>query len=281
MRFSKLLLSLVVFVLFVSLIGGCTPERIKLGEEGILVKRFGANRGIQSGVIAPGTVWTGVGEYLVSMPTKTRSYPFTADSRPGSPDNEAVRPGDRNGTPMVINWALEGSIMPGASPVLYKKYMLDYDQLLHGPLRQLGEKGWTQYCRQMDLSDIVGAGGSALLDSMTNYMNTVMAYVEVDGKPVKVYNWERIFFVSMPEPVSEEVKESINKITSARNNYLAKVTNAKADSAERIIAANSIDMANKIVNSNLTALLVDYERAKNWRPLAVGSGAMVNIPASK
>lgn len=273
---KKLLLVVLALSFVFTVFTGCTPSNVKIGTEAILVKKMGSDRGIQPGTIPPGIIWTGPGTYVVAMPTITKSYPFTSDARPGSPDNEAVYPGDKNGTQFEINWALDGHIYPGASPVLYKKYMMDFEDLLHGPVRQNAERGWTQYSRNMDLADILGAGGTALLDSMTNYMKREMQFVEVDGKRVQVYQWERIYFLSTPKPLSEEVTTSIAAITSARNNFLAKVTNARADSTERVIVSGGIDESNKLLGAHLTPLIVEYKRAENWRPLAIGGSAIVN-----
>jgi hypothetical protein len=102
-----------------------------------------------------------------------------------------------------------------------------------------------------------------------------MQYVVIDGVRHQVFVWERIEFITSPRPTSADVVKSIEDITSAKNEYLSNVTKARGDSAMRVISAIGIDEANKIMNRSLTPLLVEYEKAKNWRPVAIGSSAIV------
>lgn len=116
-KFRSLVLSLSLLLVGVQMMS-CN-ERIDAGNEGLLIKDYGSDKGVDDVTLASGRVWYNVfTERVVEVPlyVKTLDYPaFTVDAKGG-------------GT-FTIDPTISLNVIQGRSPGIYRKYRVGIDEL--------------------------------------------------------------------------------------------------------------------------------------------------------
>jgi len=115
---SKISLSIALLICMATLaLGGCT--RIEAGYEGIKIKQYGTNKGIQDVALVTGRVWYNPwNEDIEQYPTFVRTVdyqPFDVNAKDGSS--------------FTVDPTLSFNIMPGNTPRIYKKYRKNLDEV--------------------------------------------------------------------------------------------------------------------------------------------------------
>jgi regulator of protease activity HflC (stomatin/prohibitin superfamily) len=101
----------------------CT-ERIDAGHEGLLVKMYGSDKGVQDVALVTGRVWYNpLTEQVFEVPTyvQTINYqPFTVNAKDGSV--------------FTVDPTMSLKVIDGQSPKIFKKYRKNIDEVLQNTL---------------------------------------------------------------------------------------------------------------------------------------------------
>lgn len=116
-------------------LAGC-GKTVQPGNEGILVKTVGSNAGVQEQPLPVGWHAVGIGENILEYPTITRNYSFAKGGDGDNKDaNEELVFADSSGLPMSADVQVTLAVAPDKVVDIYKKYRLDFADLLAGPVR--------------------------------------------------------------------------------------------------------------------------------------------------
>lgn len=109
----------VFFVLMIFSINSCT-ERIDAGHEGLLVKMYGSDKGVQDIVLVTGRVWYNpFTEQIYEIPTYVQTVNYPAFSVNAS-----------DGSVFTVDPTISLKVMEGESPRIFKKYRRNIDEVL-------------------------------------------------------------------------------------------------------------------------------------------------------
>jgi regulator of protease activity HflC (stomatin/prohibitin superfamily) len=115
---KKVIFSLLVAVATLSVFTSCN-ERIDSGYEGILVKQYGSDKGVQDAVLVTGRVWYNpITEDVVEYPIFFQTA-----------DYEAFSVNSKDGSVFYIDPMLNYRVKTGKSPEIYVKYRKDVKEL--------------------------------------------------------------------------------------------------------------------------------------------------------
>jgi regulator of protease activity HflC (stomatin/prohibitin superfamily) len=138
---------------------------VPAGHVGIKVNDYGQGAGVQSVPLPTGWHGTGIGEHIVLFPTTQTVYPFSHDSREGSPVNEEIQFTDSNGVNISGDIALTIRVDPTKAPSLYSKYRMSVNDLIYGPLRTALRSAMNVESEKMTSEQIYQGGKQILLDA--------------------------------------------------------------------------------------------------------------------
>lgn len=137
-RFGRV--GLTVGVLVFLLVGGsCTVSAcsvtVESGFAGVKTTKFGANPGVQPQELPPGWHWEGIGEKIITYPTRQRVYSYTREPNQDGRENEEIAFADQTGLPMTADVTLTVRVRDDKAADLFAKYRLTFDDLLDNPIR--------------------------------------------------------------------------------------------------------------------------------------------------
>jgi len=277
---KRKMLSLMLFILVVIFMSNCTM--VPVGYEGIKVKDWGTYKGVQELPAKTGKItYNPFTETVYKYPTFLKSYPYSQDKRQGSEDDEAIRFSDSQGLTFTADVGLAYKVIAGKSPYVFWFFRKDIDELTDGYIREQLQNSFVKYGSSMSAQQILGSERNKLLMQVLNRMNDEVAFIEVENKDnikerVKAFEFFTISFLSNPRP-PDDVMDSINRVIQANNIRLEQITLARGDSLSAVIRATGQAKANQLLNQSITPTLVDYMRAENWRPLAIGSNTILPL----
>lgn len=129
----------VAILVFLLIGGSCTVSAcsvtVESGFAGVKTTKFGANPGVQPQELAPGWHWEGIGEKIITYPTRQRVYSYTREANQDGRENEEIAFADQTGLPMTADVTLTVRVRDDKAADLFAKYRLDFDDLLDNPIR--------------------------------------------------------------------------------------------------------------------------------------------------
>lgn len=233
-------------LLLITLIGGCCScTRIDAGHEGILVKQYGSERGVQDVAIVTGRVWyTPWSESVYEFPTfiQTLDYaPFAINAKDGSE--------------FTIDPTLSFNIVPGNAPTIFRKYRKEIDDIasttIYNYVKDAFRLQMNKYTTeqiitnregfenqvQKTLSEILAKDGFRLeqLTSGLKYPDVIVSAINRKNQAI------------------EDAKRVENELKVAEMSARKKIIEAEADAK-----------ANQLRQQTLTPLLVSEKFIEKW-----------------
>lgn len=239
-KYSKFLfLSLSAFLV----LGSCT--RIDAGHEGIKVKQYGSNKGVQDVEVVTGRVTYNPWLYNVyQYPTFVQTIHY---------DTFSVNASD--GPIFYIDPVVNYHIIPGMSSNIFVKYRQDVKGLESGVLY-----GYTKDA----FKNVFNAyTADSILDHRQQFDNSVtqllIAELKEEGFIVDQLTFGMRYPTSMTRAI-EEKSASIQKAQQAENELRTEEANAK----KLIVKAQGEAEANRLRQQSLTPLLIQQQFISKW-----------------
>ena len=216
-----------VFALLIIVICLSCCTRIDAGHEGILIKQYGSEKGVQDVTLVTGRVWYNpitedVEEYATFIQTI---------------DYDAFNVNAKDGSEFIVDPTLSYNIVIGNSPNIFRKYRKDLDNR---------EKFETDV--QKSLSGVLEAEGFKLeqLTSGLKYPQTIVDAVNAKNKSVQ-------------DAMKVENELRINEAQAKK-----RIVDAKAYADALIIQAEGEAQANKLKQQTLTPMLIQQQFIEKW-----------------
>jgi regulator of protease activity HflC (stomatin/prohibitin superfamily) len=260
---------------------GCT--KVEPGWAGIRVKLYGSQRGVQDFPVITGRVWYNPWtEEIYQFPTYMQNVVWSASSHEGSAYDDSFTANSQEGVPFNFDVGVSYQIAAAQVPHIFLKFREDAHELTQVYIRNQVRDFFSIESSKMPIMQIVGPGKQLLL---TRVLADLREKLGPDG--IRFDNISIIGKMRLPE----QVEDSINAVIEATQRALEaqnKVAQSKAEAEQRVAEANGIAQstlikakaqadANQILNSSLTANLIQYEALQRWNgvlPQVTGTGAM-------
>ena len=128
-------LKALVFFLALSLLVGCTTEDISAGYVGVLVHKYGSEKGVSTEILGPGRHTVGMNDEVFKFPTFTQNYTYSKSANEGKAEDESLN--------FSVNGGVVGNVDIGISfqferehiPKLFQTYQKPVEELLEVVIR--------------------------------------------------------------------------------------------------------------------------------------------------
>lgn len=283
MRNKLTLASLALVVLFVT---GCTT--INPGSVGVVVNKYGSNRGVQdytptTGFVAYNPISTTIEEFPISVQT----VQWTASKDEGNSADESITFTTKESVSVNADVSLSYQIDAQKVPYFYVKFRNDdMSSFTYGFLHNIARDAMMEVGGQYTVEQVMG-DNAAFLHSVRERIQSQVADIGV--------NLQQFGFIGSPRP-PQQVVESINAAQQAKYNALRtqnELQSTQAEVAKQIAAAHGTAESNQIIANSITdnllkkeALDLQAQWINRWngvRPTVesgVGTGGFIlNLPA--
>lgn len=232
--------ALVLFIIVLN----CT-ERIDAGHEGLLVKMYGSDKGVQDVALVTGRVWYNpLTEQVFEIPTyvQTVNYePFTVNAKDGSV--------------FTVDPTISLKVIDGESPKIFKKYRRAIHEVLQNTLvnhiKDVYRIEFNKYT-----TDSIISRREAFENGVQNKMNE---FLKKEG------------FVLEQLTSGIQYPEAITKAINAKNAAIQeaqRVENelkvAEANARILIVQAEAEARANELRKASLNQLLIQQQFIEKW-----------------
>lgn len=260
---------------------GCT--RVDVGHVGIRVNLAGSNRGVDDIPIVTGWVWYNpFTENVFEYPTYVQTGVWTKDPNEGSPQNEELTFGSKEGMVISADISLSYQLEAQKVPAFYVKFRSDdLKGFTHGFLRNIARDGFNEIAGKLPMEDLYGP-------KKEEFINAVKARVNDAVSPIGVH-LEQFGFIGAVRP-PPGVIEAINAKISATQRAIQaenELRQAEAEAKKVIAKAEGDAEANRRISESLTPELLQWRTLdimeRRWdgrRPMVEGSGngLLLSIP---
>jgi regulator of protease activity HflC (stomatin/prohibitin superfamily) len=235
---------IIVLVLFIIGFTSCT-ERIDAGHEGIVVKLYGSDRGVQDISLASGRVWYNpLTEEVYEFPTfvQTVDYePFTVNAKDGSV--------------FTVDPTVSYYILPGASPKIFAKYRKDIHEITMTTLYNYVKDAYRIQMNKYTTDE--------LISNREKFENDVQATLDSSLNKDGFKLEQLTSGLTYPEAILKAIDAKNRAVQEALQveNEL-KITEAQAK--KKIIEAEAEAKANLLRQQSLTPLLIQQQFIEKW-----------------
>lgn len=245
--------------------------RVEQGYAGLKINNFGANQGLQQDALPTGWYFTGFGTHIVEYPIFTKTYTFTKSANESTDVNEEFSFQDKSGLPMWGDIGVMYHTDPTKVSLLYGKFRVDQDAIVHGALRNAIRNSLIQEASQMDVADIYGAKKAQLLG---NVYAKVAAQFAPYGLVVEQLSWAGN--IRMPDNVMTQINNRIanEQEALAESAKVATVTaQAQQAQAKATGAAEALNIEGAAIRANPEVLKLRAIEKWDGKLPTVTSGA--------
>lgn len=268
---------------------GCSY--VDQGEVGIIINKWGDDKGIVEEEVSQGYIWTGIRKQLVKFPTQKQNYVWTKNNVPGSENDEAIYFNTKDGMAVDVDMGVTYSIVPNKANEIFTEYKLGINEITDRYIRNMVRDEVNMLSSKYTCEDIYGEKKGEFFSVVESNM--------IDRCVSKGINVESVYLIGRPR-LPLQVEQSINAKIAAtqkaqmRQNEIAEAT---ADAQKkREAAAGEADSYTALENAKLTIMerqaeilkenpaLVQWKALEIWNgelPKFTGGGAVPFIDVSK
>jgi len=222
---------------------GCS--RIDAGHEGILVKQYGAEKGVQDVNLVTGRVWYNpLTEDVYQFPVfvQTVDYnPFSVNAKDGSV--------------FSVDPTISFKVQSGHTPAIFKKYRKDLDEITETTL--------FNYVRDAFRIEFNKYTTDSIISNRESFENAVQLNMQATLKQEGFELEQMTSGIAYPKTITDAVNAKNKAIQEAMQveNEL-RVTQARAK--KMIVQAEAEAKANELKQRTLTPLLIQQQFIEKW-----------------
>lgn len=244
-----------IIVLGMMVLQSCS-ERIDAGHEGILVKQYGSDKGVQDVVLVTGRVWYNPWtEDVIEVPTyiQTIDYePFTVNAKDGSE--------------FTVDPTLSFNIVPGHSPKIFTKYRKRLDEISETTILTYVKDAFRLQMNKYTTDEIVS--NRELFENAVQ--KTLEGVLTAEGFRLEqltsglVYPKTIVDAVNAKNKAIQDAMRVDNEVKIAEANSKKLRVEAETKAEVLLIQARSEAEANKLKQQTLTNLLIQQQFIEKW-----------------
>lgn len=246
--------TMIIAGLALTVFASCT--RIDAGHEGILIKQYGSDKGVQDVSLVTGRVWYNpwtedVEQYATFIQTV---------------DYEAFNVNAKDGSEFIVDPTLSFNIVAGNSPKIFSKYRKDLEEVSETTILNYVKDAFRLQMNKYTTDEIV----SNREKFETDVQKTLASVLNAEG-----FNLEQLTSgLKYPQTIVDAVNAKNKSVQDAMKveNELRineaqakkKIVDAKAYADALIIQAEGEAQANKLKQQTLTPMLIQQQFIEKW-----------------
>lgn len=221
----------------------CT--RIDAGYEGILIKQYGTEKGVQDVTLVTGRVtynpWT---EDVEQMPLFVQTQ-----------DYEAFTVNAKDGSVFSVDPTISLKVIPGSAPSIYKKYRKDLQEVLKTTLYNYTKDAFRIQFNKYTTDDII----SKREEFENNVQNYLIDQLEKEG-----FHLEQLTSgLAYPKVIIEAI-DAKNRAVQRAMEVENQLKTAEAQAKIKVVEAQAEADANRIRQMTLTPMLIQQQFIDKW-----------------
>ncbi len=234
-----------MFAVVVAALFSSCSEKIDAGNEGILVKLYGSDRGVQEPTIVTGKVWYN------PWTENVIEYPIFVQSA----DYEAFTVNAKDGSIFNIDPMINYRVMPGKTPIIYTKYRKDVVELSQTVLLTYVKDVFKNVFNDYTTDDIL---------SKRQQFDAEVTKLLTDELRKEGFEISQLTFgMRYPESINTAI-ELKNKAVQAAQQKENELRIAKANAEIMITNAKAEAEANRLRQQTLNPLLIQQQFIEKW-----------------
>jgi regulator of protease activity HflC (stomatin/prohibitin superfamily) len=236
--------SVVAFVFILIMFNSCN-ERIDAGYEGILVKLYGSDKGVQDVSLVTGRVWYNpFTEDVYEFPTYVQTINY-----------EAFTVNARDGSVFTVDPTLSFKVKDGFSPVIFKKYRKDIQEITETTLFNYIKDAFRIEFNKYTTDSIISNREKFEFAIQSN-MGTLL---DKEGFLLE----QMTSGIKYPETITQAINAKNAAVQQAmRVENELKI--AQAEAKKLIVLAESEAKANELRKLSLNNLLIQQQFIEKW-----------------
>lgn len=236
--------SVVAFVFILIMFNSCN-ERIDAGYEGILVKLYGSDKGVQDVSLVTGRVWYNpFTEDVYEFPTYVQTINY-----------EAFTVNARDGSVFTVDPTLSFKVKDGFSPVIFKKYRKDIQEITETTLFNYIKDAFRIEFNKYTTDSIISNREKFEFAIQSN-MGTLL---DKEGFLLE----QMTSGIKYPETITQAINAKNAAVQQAmRVENELKI--AQAEAKKLIVLAESEAKANELRKLSLNSLLIQQQFIEKW-----------------
>lgn len=245
MKTNHIILIIAIIVLLISSLTVVRCSRIDAGHEGILVKLYGSDKGVQNVSLVTGMVWYN------PWTEDVHEYPTFIQTIDYSPFNVNAK----DGSEFIVDPTLSYNILPGNSPTIYVKYRKDLDEVSKTTIFNYVKDAFRLQMNKYTTDEIV----SNREKFESDVQKTLSEVLSAEG-----FKLEQLTSgLQYPSAIVEAVNSKNKAVQEAMmvENEL-RVTEAQAK--KLIVQAEAEKKANELKSQSLTPMLIQQHFIEKW-----------------
>lgn len=241
---NKLIVGLLALIMSVCF-SSCGYTRVDAGCEGIKVNLYGDDKGVDNVSLVTGAVWYNpFTESVYEYPTyvQTVDYdPFTINAKDGSE--------------FIVDPTVSLKIIDGKSPVVFRKYRKDLDEVINGTLYNYVKDAFRVQLNKFTTDEIV-----SMRDNIEKAIETHLSEVLYEEN----FELEQLTSgLQYPTSIVDAVNAK-NKAVQDAMKVQNEVAVAKAEAEKLLVAARAEKEANELRARALTPQILEQMWIEKW-----------------
>lgn len=235
--------NLILIIIATLLTYSCT--RIDAGYEGILIKQYGTEKGVQDVTLVTGRVtynpWT---EDVEQMPLFVQTQ-----------DYDAFTVNAKDGSVFSVDPTISLKVNPGSAPTIYKKYRKDLDEVLKTTLYNYTKDAFRIQFNKYTTDDII----SKREEFENNVQNYLIQQLEKEG-----FHLEQLTSgLAYPKVIIDAI-DAKNRAVQRAMEVENQLKTAEAQAKIKVVEAQAEADANRIRQLTLTPMLIQQQFIDKW-----------------
>jgi len=245
--------------LFIIIVAACAMyscTRIEAGYEGILIKQYGADKGVSDVTLVTGRVtynpWTEDVEQIPIFVQTVDYDPFTVNAKDGSV--------------FTVDPTISIRVVKGSAPAIYQKYRRTIEEIIKVTIYNYVKDAFRINFNKYTTDDIIS--------KREEFENAVQTYL-ISELEKEGFNLEQLtsglkypeIIVKAIDAKNEAVQTAMrieNEVKAAEAQAKIKIANAEGDANALLIRAKSEAEANRLRQTSLTTLLIQQQMIEKW-----------------
>jgi len=237
--------NLLILIVFIAVTMSSCSERIEAGYEGILVKQYGSDKGVQDASLVTGRVWYNpwtedVEQYATFV--QTLDYePFTVNAKDGSE--------------FTVDPTLSYNIVVGNSPRIFTKYRRD--------LKEVSETTVFTYVKDAFRLEMNKYTTDEIVSNREKFENDVQStlarVLEKEGFHLEQLTSGLVYPKTIVDAVNSKNK-AIQEAMKAENELRV----VEAQAKKLLVQAKAEKEANELKQQSLTPMLIQMRFIEKW-----------------
>lgn len=241
---KSLIIGSIVSFFLIIIVLTCT-ERIDAGHEGLLVKMYGSDKGVQDVALVTGRVWYNpLTEQVFEVPTYVQTVNY-----------QAFTVNAKDGSVFTVDPTMSLKVIDGKSPKIFRKYRKNINEVLQNTLvnhiKDVYRIEFNKYT-----TDSIISRREAFENGVQNKMNEFLAK---EGFAME----QLTSGIQYPEVITKAINAKNAAVQEAQR-VENELKVAEANARKLIVQAEAEAKANELRKQSLSPLLIQQQFIEKW-----------------